>query len=244
MSHFTQMAGLAVQNFVSPAVGLAVAIALIRGLTRRRSDTIGNFWVDLTRGVLRVFLPISFVVAIVFLTQGVVQNLHGFEVVQTLERNTQVIPGGPSASQEAIKIFGHERWRVLERQLRPPADQPERLHELLPDLPALGHRVLADLHLRQARRRQEAGLRAARGHGDHLARRRRPRDAVRDERQPEARRARREPVADARPSRAGTTRARRSATASPGRRSSPGPRRARRPARSTRCTTATRRSAA
>lgn len=106
MSHFTQMAGLAVQNFVSPAVGLAVAIALIRGLARRRSDTIGNFWVDLTRGVLRVFLPVSFVVAILFLTQGVVQNLHGFDVVHTLEGNTQVIPGGPGASQEAIKIFG------------------------------------------------------------------------------------------------------------------------------------------
>jgi potassium-transporting ATPase potassium-binding subunit len=106
VSHFTQMAGLAVQNFVSPAVGLAVAIALIRGLSRRRSGTIGNFWVDLTRGVIRVFLPLSFVIAIVFLTQGVVQNLHGFDIVQTLERNTQVIPGGPSASQEAIKILG------------------------------------------------------------------------------------------------------------------------------------------
>jgi K+-transporting ATPase ATPase A chain len=106
VSHLTQMAGLAVQNFVSPAVGLAVAIALIRGLTRRRSDTIGNFWVDLTRGVMRVFLPIAFVVAILFVALGTVQNLHGFDVVQTLERNTQVIPGGPSASQEAIKILG------------------------------------------------------------------------------------------------------------------------------------------
>jgi K+-transporting ATPase ATPase A chain len=106
VSHLTQMAGLAVQNFVSPAVGLAVAIALIRGLARRRADTIGNFWVDLTRGVLRVFLPLSFVVAIVFLTQGVVQNLHGFDVMHTLEGRTQVLPGGPSASQEAIKILG------------------------------------------------------------------------------------------------------------------------------------------
>jgi K+-transporting ATPase ATPase A chain len=106
VSHLTQMAGLAVQNFVSPAVGLAVAIALIRGLARRRAETIGNFWVDLTRGVLRVFLPISFVVAIVFLTQGVVQNFHGFEVMHTLEGHAQVLPGGPSASQEAIKILG------------------------------------------------------------------------------------------------------------------------------------------
>jgi len=106
ISHFTNMAGLAVQNWVSPAVGLAVAIALIRGLTRRRADTIGNFWVDLTRGITRVFLPIGFVFAIVFLTQGVVQNLHGFDVIRTLEGNTQVIPGGPSASQEVIKMLG------------------------------------------------------------------------------------------------------------------------------------------
>jgi K+-transporting ATPase ATPase A chain len=106
VSHFTQMVGLAVQNFVSPAVGLAVMIALVRGLARRRSDTIGNFWVDLTKSVVRVLLPISFVVAIVFLALGTVQNLHGFEIVKTLEGNTQVIPGGPSASQEAIKIFG------------------------------------------------------------------------------------------------------------------------------------------
>jgi K+-transporting ATPase ATPase A chain len=106
VSHLTQMAGLAVQNFVSPAVGLAVAIALIRGLARRRAHTIGNFWVDLTRGILRVFLPLSFVVAIVFLTQGVVQNLHGFDVMRTLEGRVQVLPGGPSASQEAIKILG------------------------------------------------------------------------------------------------------------------------------------------
>jgi K+-transporting ATPase ATPase A chain len=106
VSHFTQMAGLAVQNFASPAVGLAVAIALIRGLTRRRSSTIGNFWVDLTRGIVRIFVPIAIVGAVVFLAFGVVQNLHGFEVIRTLEGRTQVIPGGPSASQEVIKLFG------------------------------------------------------------------------------------------------------------------------------------------
>ncbi|MCU1458367.1 MAG: kdpA [Actinomycetia bacterium] len=106
VSHFTQMAGLAVQNFVSPAVGLAVAIALIRGLTRRRAATIGNFWVDLTRSIVRIFLPLAIVGAIVFLAFGVVQNFHGFEVIRTLEGRTQVIPGGPSASQEIIKMLG------------------------------------------------------------------------------------------------------------------------------------------
>ncbi len=106
MSHLTQMVGLAVQNFVSAAVGLAVAVALIRGLVRRRSGTIGNFWVDLTRGVLRVLLPIAFVAAIVLVSQGVVQNLVGFEDATTLEGNAQVIPGGPAASQESIKELG------------------------------------------------------------------------------------------------------------------------------------------
>ena len=106
VSHFTQMAGLAVQNFVSAGVGLAIAIALIRGLTRRRSTTIGNFWVDLTRSILRVFLPVAFVGALVFVAMGAVQNLQGFQVVKTLEGNTQVIPGGPTASQEIIKELG------------------------------------------------------------------------------------------------------------------------------------------
>ena len=100
MSHLTQMVGLAVQNFVSAAVGLAVAVALIRGLVRRRSATIGNFWVDLTRGVLRVLLPIAFVAALVLVSQGVVQNLGGFEEATTVEGATQVIPGGPAATDQ------------------------------------------------------------------------------------------------------------------------------------------------
>ena len=106
MSHLTQMAGLAVQNFASAAAGMAIAVALIRGIARRGIDTLGNFWVDVTRGITRVLLPVSFVVAIVYLSQGVVQNLHGFEVVTTLEGKLQVIPGGPAASQEAIKMLG------------------------------------------------------------------------------------------------------------------------------------------
>jgi K+-transporting ATPase ATPase A chain len=106
MSHFTQMVGLATQNFVSAAVGIAVAIALIRGLTRRRSATIGNFWVDLTKATLRILLPIAFVAAIVLVSQGVVQNLNGNTAVKTVQGVTQHIPGGPIASQEAIKELG------------------------------------------------------------------------------------------------------------------------------------------
>ena len=106
MSHLTQMAGLAVQNFASAAAGLAVAIALVRGLARRRSFTIGNFWVDLTRGVTRVLLPLSVVLALVLVSQGVVQNLHGFTPAHTVAGAVQAIPGGPVASQEAIKELG------------------------------------------------------------------------------------------------------------------------------------------
>jgi K+-transporting ATPase ATPase A chain len=106
MSHLTQMTALAVQNFVSAAVGMAVAVALVRGLVRRRSSTIGNFWVDLTRAVTRILLPLSIVGAVVLVSQGVVQNLSGFTVATTLEGATQLIPGGPAASQEAIKELG------------------------------------------------------------------------------------------------------------------------------------------
>jgi potassium-transporting ATPase potassium-binding subunit len=106
LSNLSQMVGLTVQNFVSAAAGMAVMVALIRGLARRRSDTVGNFWVDLTRTTMRILLPIAFLGALIYVGTGVVQNLHGFEVVKTLEHNTQVIPGGPSASQEAIKMLG------------------------------------------------------------------------------------------------------------------------------------------
>jgi potassium-transporting ATPase potassium-binding subunit len=101
-----QLAGLAVQNFLSAAVGIAVAVALIRGLAARRSGTIGNFWVDLTRGVVRILLPLSVVAAFVLLAGGVIQNLAGFQEITTLAGGTQNLPGGPVASQEAIKLLG------------------------------------------------------------------------------------------------------------------------------------------
>ncbi len=106
MSHLTQMAGLALHNFVSAACGAAVALALVRGLTRRRTDTIGNFWVDMVRFCVRVLLPIAFVGALVLVSQGVVQNFHGTRVVATVEGGEQAVTGGPIASQEVIKEFG------------------------------------------------------------------------------------------------------------------------------------------
>lgn len=106
VSHLVQMTGLTVQNFTSAAVGLCVAIALIRGLTRARAATIGNFWVDLVRAVVRVLLPFSFALAIVLVAAGTTQNLQGFRSATTVEGATQQIPGGPVASQEAIKELG------------------------------------------------------------------------------------------------------------------------------------------
>ncbi|MEU1723284.1 potassium-transporting ATPase subunit KdpA [Actinomadura sp. ATCC 39365] len=106
MGHLTQMTALAVQNFVSAAVGMAVAVALVRGFARRKSGTIGNFWVDLVRGTLRILLPIAFVGALVLVAGGLVQNFSGVHEVATLTGGTQVITGGPVASQEVIKELG------------------------------------------------------------------------------------------------------------------------------------------
>ncbi|QBS40453.1 potassium-transporting ATPase subunit KdpA [Nocardia sp. CS682] len=105
--HLVQMAGLAVQNFVSAAVGMAVAVALVRGFARRHTGDLGNFWVDLVRGTLRILLPIAFVFAIVLVAGGVIQNFHLHDqVAQTLNGTEQTIPGGPVASQEVIKELG------------------------------------------------------------------------------------------------------------------------------------------
>ncbi|MDQ0727095.1 potassium-transporting ATPase subunit KdpA [Microbacterium sp. W4I20] len=106
MGYVVQLAGLTVQNFVSAAVGLTIAIALIRGLARRGSTTIGNFWVDLTRGLGRLLLPLALIGAVVLLAGGVVQNFAGFTDITTVSGGTQTIPGGPVASQEAIKLLG------------------------------------------------------------------------------------------------------------------------------------------
>jgi K+-transporting ATPase ATPase A chain len=106
MGYTVQIAGLAVQNFASAAVGIAVAIALVRGLSRRKSLTIGNFWVDVTRGIVRILLPLSIVAAVILIVAGVIQNFNPFEHVTTITGATATIPGGPVASQEAIKEIG------------------------------------------------------------------------------------------------------------------------------------------
>ncbi|MFN8028428.1 MAG: potassium-transporting ATPase subunit KdpA [Acidimicrobiia bacterium] len=131
MSHLTQMAGLAVQNFVSAAVGLAIVVALIRGLTRHRAGTIGNFWVDLTKATVRILLPLAFVFALVFVSQGAIQNLDGNTTVKTVEQKTQTIPGGPFASQEAIKEIGTNGGGTLNANSAHPFENPNGFTDFL-----------------------------------------------------------------------------------------------------------------
>ncbi len=126
MGHLVQMAGLAVQNFVSAAVGIAVAVALIRGFTRSRTDRIGNFWVDLVRSVVRILLPIAVVAAIVLIALGAVQNLssgtdadHAGRRAPDAHRRAGGLAGGDQGAR-------HQRRRLLQRQLRAPVREPER----------------------------------------------------------------------------------------------------------------------
>ena len=125
--HLVQMAGLAVQNFVSAAVGMAVAIALVRGFARRNTGELGNFWVDLVRGTMRILLPISIIAAIVLVAGGAIQNFHLHDqVVNTLAGGAadhHRRPGGQPGGHQGTR---HQRRRLLQRQLRAPVREPER----------------------------------------------------------------------------------------------------------------------
>ncbi len=106
LSYLAQMAALTVQNFASAAAGIAVAIALVRGFARQGANSLGNFWVDLTRATLYILLPLSILVALFFCSQGVIQNFEPYTTAKTIEGAKQVIAQGPVASQEAIKMLG------------------------------------------------------------------------------------------------------------------------------------------
>src|SRR5271170_3899080 len=148
MSYFTQMAGLAYHNFASAAVGIALAIAVIRGIARRERETIGNFWVDLTRGLLWVLLPVCLVISLVFVSQGVVQNLRPYDKAALVEPqqvtatdassktttqtvSEQVIAQGPVASQEAIKMFGTNGGGFFNANSAHPFENPTPLTNYL-----------------------------------------------------------------------------------------------------------------
>ena len=127
MGHLVQMAGLAVQNFASAAVGIGVAFALVRGLARRTSATVGNFWVDLVRITVRVLLPLAFVTALLLVASGAVQNLSGGTDVTTLAGGTQHLTGGPVASQEAIKELGTNGGGFFNANSAHPFENPTSL---------------------------------------------------------------------------------------------------------------------
>ena len=131
MSYFSQMVALASHNFFSAAAGIAIAIALVRGLGRRSAQTIGNFWVDLTRATIYVLLPICLVYALVLCQQGVIQNFHAYHTATTLEGSSQIIPGGPFASQEAIKMLGTNGGGPFNANSAHPFENPTALTDFL-----------------------------------------------------------------------------------------------------------------
>ncbi|HKQ86199.1 MAG TPA: potassium-transporting ATPase subunit KdpA [Candidatus Acidoferrales bacterium] len=148
LSYFTQMAGLAYHNFASAGVGIALAIAIIRGIARRESKTIGNFWVDLTRCMLWVFLPACLLIALIFVSQGTIQNFRPYDTATLLNPQTvqttdssgktitqtvtnQVIAQGPIASQEAIKIFGTNGGGFLNSNSSNPFENPTPLTDFM-----------------------------------------------------------------------------------------------------------------
>jgi K+-transporting ATPase ATPase A chain len=131
MSYLVQMAALAVQNFVSAAAGIAVAIALIRGFARHETDKLGNFWVDLTRCTLYVLIPISIVAALVLISQGAIQNFQSYTQATTLEGAKQLIAQGPAASQVAIKQLGTNGGGFFNANSAHPFESPNGLTNLI-----------------------------------------------------------------------------------------------------------------
>jgi K+-transporting ATPase ATPase A chain len=130
MSYLTQMAGLATHNFWSAAMGIAVAVALIRAIKRTSSATIGNFWVDMTRTLLYVLLPASILGALLMVAQGVPQNLHAYTSAHTMEGQTQTIAQGPVASQEVIKMLGTNGGGFFNANSAHPFENPTPLINL------------------------------------------------------------------------------------------------------------------
>jgi potassium-transporting ATPase potassium-binding subunit len=131
LSYFVQMAALTVQNFASAAAGIAVAIALVRGFARQQANSIGNFWVDLTRAILYVLLPMAFIAALFLCWQGVIQNFHPYTVAKTVEGAKQVIAQGPVASQEAIKMLGTNGGGFFNANSSHPFENPTPLTNLV-----------------------------------------------------------------------------------------------------------------
>ncbi len=131
MSYLVQMAALAVQNFASAAAGIAVAIAVTRGFARQQINSLGNFWIDFTRAIVYILLPGSVILALIFCSQGVIQNFHPYTIAKTLEGAKQIIAQGPVASQEAIKMFGTNGGGFFNGNSAHPFENPTPLINML-----------------------------------------------------------------------------------------------------------------
>lgn len=131
LSYLTQMLGLTVQNFVSAAVGIAVVVALLRAFTNKKIKTIGNFWVDLTRAIVYILLPLSILYSLVFVSQGVIQNLNPYVKAHTIQGAEQVIAQGPVATQEAIKILGTNGGGFFNANSAHPYENPTPLTDYM-----------------------------------------------------------------------------------------------------------------
>jgi K+-transporting ATPase ATPase A chain len=131
MSYLSQMSGLAIHNFVSAAAGAAVVIALIRGMTRQRKNTLGNFWVDLVRTCTRILLPMAFLFALVLVSQGAVDNFNANRTVSTVTKQSQTLPGGPIASQESIKEIGENGGGPYNANSSHPFENPSPITNIL-----------------------------------------------------------------------------------------------------------------
>ncbi len=165
MSYIAQMSGLVVQQFMSAAVGLVVAIAMIRGFTRSRTDKLGNFWVDVTRAVVRLLIPLAIVGGLILIAGGAIENFSAYHTVTTLSGGAPDDPRRPGGLLGGHQGHGEQRRRLVQHQLRAPVREPEPVHEHLRDLPAAADPVRHAARVRQDGQGQPAGLRAGRGHG-------------------------------------------------------------------------------
>jgi len=131
MSYLTQMLAFTVQNFLSAATGMSLLIAMIRGMVRHETDKLGNFWVDTIRGTVYILLPLSFVLAIFLASQGVIQNVKPYQTIHTLQREQQILPMGPVASQVAIKQLGTNGGGYFNANAAHPFENPTPLSNFL-----------------------------------------------------------------------------------------------------------------
>ena len=158
MSYLTQMAGLTYHQFVSAAAGIALAVALVRGLSRRSAQHLGNFWVDITRCTLYILLPICFVGALVFVSQGMIQNFSPYTVVHTLNGQVQTIAQGPVASMEIIKDLGTNGGGFFNVNSAHPFENPNAFTGLMIIVSELRSWGWTVLHVRQNGGRYPTGL--------------------------------------------------------------------------------------